>query len=158
MSKVHLTTNAAERKAVPMARGLLDYFPDALAAVAHLSQIGNQQHNPGQPMHWSREKSTDHADCIMRHLVDRGKLDTDGVLHDVKVAWRALAQAQLAIEALANEEELLSDMGVEPQPPPDPAELKDLLPHSTMLTANGVKTYAEFAAEVRARTKEGGPF
>lgn len=82
-----------------MARGVLDYFPDALAAVAELSRIGNDQHNPGQPMHWARDKSTDHADCIMRHLADRGKLDTDGVRHSTKVAWRALAMLQIELES-----------------------------------------------------------
>lgn len=98
---VHLPTDAKRRKEAPMARGLLDYFPKACAAVAELSRIGNEQHNPGQPMHWAREKSTDHADCIVRHLVDRGKVDTDGVLHDAKVAWRALAMLELALEAIA---------------------------------------------------------
>jgi hypothetical protein len=94
-----LPTDAKQRKNVPMARGLLDYFPDACAAVAELSRIGNEQHQPGQPMHWAREKSTDHADCIVRHLIDRGTMDTDGVRHAAKVAWRALALLQLEIEA-----------------------------------------------------------
>lgn len=93
-----LSSSAATRKATPMATGLLDYFPKALAAVAELSRIGNDQHNPGQPLHWAREKSTDHADCIMRHLVDRGTFDTDGVRHAAKVAWRALALLQTEIE------------------------------------------------------------
>ncbi len=91
--------NPALRKEAPMARGVLDYFPDALAAVAHLSKVGNDKHNPGQPLHWSREKSSDHADCIMRHLAGRGTIDPeDDILHDVKVAWRALALCQLALE------------------------------------------------------------
>ena len=90
---------AADRKNAPVARGVLDYFPDALLEVANLSRIGNEQHNPGQPMHWAREKSTDHADCIIRHLIDRGTIDTDGVRHAAKVAWRALALLQLEIEA-----------------------------------------------------------
>lgn len=95
-----LPTESKARKDVPMARGLLDYFPDALAAVARLSQKGNEKHNPGEPLHWSREKSSDHADCIIRHLADRGTADADdGELHDVKVAWRALAMLQIAIEA-----------------------------------------------------------
>lgn len=81
-----------------MARGLLDYFPDACAEVAFCSWIGNQQHNPGEPMHWAKEKSTDHADCIIRHLADRGLLDSDGVRHSAKVAWRALALLQTEIE------------------------------------------------------------
>ena len=97
-----LPTDSRARKAVPMARGLLDYFPDALAAVAAVSQAGNDKHNPGQPLHWSREKSSDHADCILRHLVDRGTIDAeDGMLHDAKVAWRALAMLQLALERQA---------------------------------------------------------
>ena len=94
-----LPTDSKARKNMPLARGCLDYFPDALAAVAELSRAGNDKHNPGQPLHWSREKSSDHADCILRHLVERGTVDPeDGILHDVKVAWRALAMAQLAIE------------------------------------------------------------
>lgn len=86
------------RKAIPMARGLLDYFPDALMAVAHLSMRANEQHNPGEPMHWAREKSTDHADCIVRHLIDRGRADVDHIGHTVKVAWRALALLQEELE------------------------------------------------------------
>ena len=93
-----LPTDAKIRKDAPMARGLLDYFPDALFAVAELSRIGSEQHNPGEPMRWAKEKSTDEADCIIRHLVDRGKLDTDGVRHSAKVAWRALALLQREIE------------------------------------------------------------
>jgi hypothetical protein len=88
---MNLPTGAAERKAVPLAEGLLYYFPNALAEIARVSKRGNDQHNPGQPMHWAMEKSTDHADCILRHLVDSGELDTDGMRHSAKVAWRALA-------------------------------------------------------------------
>lgn len=86
-----LAGNAQQRKAAPMFEGLLAYFPNALAAVAHVSKIGNDQHNPGQPMHWAFEKSTDEADCVLRHLAERGTLDTDGTRHSAKVAWRALA-------------------------------------------------------------------
>lgn len=93
---------AAARKRQPMATGLLDYFPDALAAVSECSFVGNQQHNPGETLHWAREKSTDHADCIVRHMKDRGTIDSDGVRHSTKVAWRALAQLQLEIEKERN--------------------------------------------------------
>lgn len=93
-----LPSQAAARKAVPIVSGCLDYFPDALAAVAALSLVGNEQHNPGEPLHWARGKSTDEADCILRHLMDRGTFDTDGVRHSVKVAWRALALLQKELE------------------------------------------------------------
>jgi hypothetical protein len=107
---VSLPTDAKARKAVPICTGVLDYFPDAIAAVAELSRIGNEQHNPGQPLHWAREKSTDHADCIVRHLLERDKVDADGVLHAVKVAWRALALAQTLIEKRVAVHPMMNDV------------------------------------------------
>jgi hypothetical protein len=95
----HLPTDAQERKRIPLYSGLMKYFPDALVAVAALSFIGNEQHNPGQPLHWAREKSTDQEDTLMRHLLESGTLDTDGQRHSTKLAWRALAKLQLEIEA-----------------------------------------------------------
>jgi len=98
-----LPTDKQARKETPIASGVLDYFPDALAAVARVSFIGNQQHNPGQPLHWAREKSTDESDALIRHFLERGTMDTDGTRHSAKVAWRALALLQKEIEGDANE-------------------------------------------------------
>src|SRR5260370_10692427 len=95
---MNLPSDAKKRKDIPIARGVLDYFPDAIAAVAAVSRLGNEQHNPGQPLHWAREKSTDHADCIARHLIERGTVDVDGSRHSAKLAWRALALLQTEIE------------------------------------------------------------
>lgn len=89
---------AAKRKACPVATGVIDYFPDAIQEIARLSKIGNEQHNPGQPLHWDREKSGDEGDALMRHFIDRGTFDTDGVRHSTKVAWRALALLQKELE------------------------------------------------------------
>ncbi len=94
-----LPTDAKERKAIPIATGCLDYFPNALAEVAKISKAGNDQHNPGEPLHWARGKSTDHADTIVRHLMERGTVDTDGTRHSAKLAWRALALLQEELEA-----------------------------------------------------------
>lgn len=94
-----LPTDGAERKEFPIATGVMDYFPDALVAVAHVSKVGNDQHNPGQPLHWAREKSTDQDDTLMRHFLERGKIDADGQRHTAKMVWRALAILQLEIEA-----------------------------------------------------------
>jgi hypothetical protein len=99
MPKTNLPTDSAMRKEMPIATGVLDYFPDALGAVARLSVLGNEKHNPGEPLHWARGKSMDQPDCIMRHTAERNTIDTDdGVLHDIKLAWRALANAQTVIE------------------------------------------------------------
>jgi hypothetical protein len=89
-----LPADASARKNIPLMTGVLDYFPDALALVAMTSKMGNDQHNPGQPLHWAWEKSTDHADCAIRHLMQRGTLDVDGIPHTAKAAWRILALLQ----------------------------------------------------------------
>ena len=100
---MNLPTDAKERKATPIATGVLDYFPDALAEVARCSKTGNDQHNPGQPLHWAKEKSTDEADALIRHFLERGTQDVDGVRHSAKVAWRALALLQREIDAEGNQ-------------------------------------------------------
>ncbi len=94
-----MPTDAATRKKFPVASGFMDYFPDAIAAVSNLSYIGNEQHNPGQPLNWARGKSTDEADTMLRHFLQRGTLDTDGIRHSVKMAWRAMALLQKELEA-----------------------------------------------------------
>ncbi len=93
-----LPEGAAERKTYPVASGVLDYFPDAIAAVSHVSYKGNEQHNPGQPLHWARGKSMDESDTMLRHFLQRGTLDTDGQRHSAKMVWRALAILQREIE------------------------------------------------------------
>lgn len=92
-----LDTDSETRKTYPMARGLLDYFPDALAEVSKVSYLGNEKHNPGMPMHHSRGKSADHADCIVRHLVGRGGFDGE-IRESAALAWRALALLQEELE------------------------------------------------------------
>lgn len=93
------TNEHAARKAAPLFRGVLAYFPDALLAVARVSRVGNEQHHPGAPIYWEYGKSMDHGDCILRHQADYESEDTDGLLHAEKVAWRALAQLQTLLEA-----------------------------------------------------------
>jgi hypothetical protein len=87
------------RKNHPVASGVLDYFPDALVAISHVSWLGNEQHNPGQSLRWDRSKSKDEADALLRHFLERGTIDSDGVRHSAKMAWRALALLQKEIEA-----------------------------------------------------------
>lgn len=109
--KYTLPTDSAERKNYPLADGPLSYFPAAIAGVAHVCKLGNDKHNPGEPLHHARGKSGDHANCIMRHLMDVNDLraaierhpmpygvgDTRpaALLREVnQLAWRALALAQ----------------------------------------------------------------
>lgn len=100
-----LPQDSGERKNFPLYSGLVKYFPAALAAVAYVSKIGNDKHNPGEPLHHARRKSKDHADCIGRHLIDMeedfGKgqgCDEHGVPQVAYIAWRALALCQEWLE------------------------------------------------------------
>lgn len=101
-----LPVDAKTRKGIPIYTGFIKYFPDAICAVAELSRVGNDQHNPGKPLHWDRSKSGDELDALMRHLIDEAsgvQVDTDNVRHLTKVAWRALAQLQKAVENDSNQ-------------------------------------------------------
>lgn len=94
-----IPTDSQERKDAPVYSGVMAYFPLAMIEIARLSKAGNDKHNPGEPLHWARGKSTDHADCIARHLLEHGTIDPDdGFSHTVKVAWRALALLQEELE------------------------------------------------------------
>lgn len=88
----------SDRKKYPVFTGLIKYFPDAIMEVARCSWAGNQQHHPDKPLHWDRGKSNDHLDAMMRHAIQAGQIDTDGVRHSAKVAWRALANLQMELE------------------------------------------------------------
>jgi hypothetical protein len=92
--------SAEWRKQRPLYSGCIAYFPDALMEVAYVSFKGNQQHNPGQPLHWAKEKSADHLDAEARHVADHSKdpVDSDGALHLAKNAWRALAELQVYLD------------------------------------------------------------
>jgi len=103
-----MSEDSATRKLMPVASGVLNYFPDALLCVAWVSRAGNDKHNPGQPLHWAKEKSTDEPDCEVRHMLDhlRGVeadpgLEPLGELgHLASKAWRALAHLQRACDAV----------------------------------------------------------
>lgn len=91
---------SAERKELPITEGVLDYFPEAIAYVSFVSKVGNDKHNPGEKLHWAREKGGTNHDAIARHLIERGTYDADGLLNDGTLVWRALANLQLTLEQL----------------------------------------------------------
>lgn len=122
-----LPTDSRVRKDYPLVSGCLNYFPAALAGVSHVSKLGNDKHNPGQPLHHSRGKSSDHADCVMRHLMDVQDLLSGWKGHtglplpeSVKNAYvekLMLEVNQLAWRALAFSQELHENFGVSPIAP-----------------------------------------
>lgn len=116
-----LPTDRDARNALPVWDGCIAYFPDCWAEIAKVSVLGNKQHGLGATLHFARDVSTDHANKVMRHMLDHQAgqtMDTDGAYHLAKAAWRALAALQIAIETehakLAESQITASD----PQPPP----------------------------------------
>jgi hypothetical protein len=94
-----LPTDKESRKKLPMGRGVLDYFPLALAEVSKASLDGNLQHMPDEPLHWDRSKSSDDEDALIRHYIDRYEVDERGVAECGRLAWRALAVAEKILES-----------------------------------------------------------
>ena len=100
---------SAERKAMPVHKGVMRYFPDAIAAVARVSRGGNITHVPGKPLVWDRTKSPDHLDCAARHMLTPDQVDDDiGETHLANATWRLMAALQLA------EEKRLIAAGIKP--------------------------------------------
>ena len=92
-SKINSLDN---RKDMPVYSGVLTYFPNAIKYISKVSKAGNDQHHPGKTLFWDKEKSNDHTDALVRHLIDHSEepLDDDGIYHLGKVAWRALAELE----------------------------------------------------------------
>ncbi len=95
----------------PVFRGVLDYFPRAVSAVADLSAAGAAKYS------WKGWESVDdginrYADAIGRHLVKEaieGELDQEWltkynleILHKTAVAWNALAVLELFLREKEN--------------------------------------------------------
>lgn len=100
---------SAERKAAPVWAVMAEYFPDAFMALARLSKKANDKHNPGEPMHWARGKSTDQLDCAARHMLTPDRIDPEtGEIELVAAFWRLGAEVQL------REEKRLVAAGIRP--------------------------------------------
>lgn len=82
----------------PIYRGVVSYFPRAIAAVASVSEFGANKYA------WGGWRSVDngyarYSDAMVRHLGEEAKgeiLDPDsGLLHAAHTAWGALARLEL---------------------------------------------------------------
>jgi hypothetical protein len=96
-----LPTDDTERKRMQMWTFLTEYFPDAFEEVVKVAVAGNEQHNPGEKLHWARGKSMNQMDTAFRHQWDYARgvhKDTDGMYHLAKAIWRLQAELQLLIE------------------------------------------------------------
>lgn len=124
-----LPNDPVSRKALPLYRALFKFFPDAIVEVCACSMAGQRQHVEGEEIVWKRDKSNDHLDSALRHILEAGTVDSDGVRHTAKAAWRLLAELQIEIErardssetkparapVLQNSELLIRELSRQPQ-------------------------------------------
>lgn len=152
-----------ERKDAPLFRGLLGYFPAALFEVAAHSLDSDRKHNPGSTTgpNWARGKSSDHEDCIVRHLIDagprRGRLPAwllekipGSSARDVRryhlrcLAWRALALLQEDCESTGAVDGVSC---IRPDPPAAPQPVE----HLAVLLARDAALAEEVRNEFQSR-------
>ena len=100
MSEEQAEYRAKKRKGMPVYSGFLSYFPNAVKYVSTVSLEGNRQHHPDKPLFWDKDKSSDHKDALVRHLIDHSvnPIDEDGILHLGRCAWRAMAALEIYLE------------------------------------------------------------
>lgn len=105
-------TDYKERKEWECWTYLMEYMPDAFLEEVRVAIAGNQQHNPGQHLHWARGKSTDQMNTAFRHMWEhtmaarwgRGSMvDVDKCYHLAKAIWRLRAELQLTLERVRRE-------------------------------------------------------
>ncbi len=84
----------------PIYRGVLAYFPDAVACVASVSAFGASKYAWNGWLHVPDGLGR-YTDAMVRHLTAEGKgevLDPEsGLRHASHVAWNSLARLQLII-------------------------------------------------------------
>jgi hypothetical protein len=90
MTTKTLPNESKARYQYPVMSGCLAYFPAALAGVAKHSYIGGAKYNDGALVHL-RYISTEHLDCIGRHVLDlqdliaamkRGETEVETYVYD----------------------------------------------------------------------------
>lgn len=101
--KTSLPTDSAERKEIPLYSGVIKYAPAALAGMARISKMGNDKHNPGQPLHHARGKSNDHPDCIARHTVDVADLEAAIERREIPIDATDDAEYRATVQTLLTE-------------------------------------------------------
>lgn len=89
----------------PLTMGVLNYFPNALLAVAGVSAYGAKKYKLSlADKNWMRvpEGHARYSDALGRHLAYEADDPIDaesGLDHDAMVAWNALARLELRIRA-----------------------------------------------------------
>lgn len=83
----------------PVVRGVIQYFPNALNAVAEVSAFGAKKYDWGN-WRFVAEGLERYTDALGRHIASEGREDCDqesGLLHAAHAAWNALARLEFLL-------------------------------------------------------------
>lgn len=102
-----------DHKGEPVYSGWITYCPLAHRAASRVSLSGNAKYNPGEPLHVSLEKSSDHPNSCQRHLLNPYALDPEsGEMNLAHAFWRLGMWNQVVLasiqEGLVTREQLES--------------------------------------------------
>lgn len=93
------------RKRMPVATGVMAYFPLALLIVSMVSRAGAEKHCGGR-LGWAKHLSTDEPDAEVRHMLDFYLGLCEPIVPELgrlgplaTKAWRALAHLEREAEA-----------------------------------------------------------
>jgi hypothetical protein len=155
-----LPTDAKERKDIPIYSGFICYFPDAIAEVAKVSKRGNDQHNPGKPLHWDRSKSSDELDALARHLID-GTFEQpleEKIEEAAARTWRSLAHLQKLVEVRETVEQMENENSNSQKSAEESIESKRsrLIANGDLI--NGESTLDRIVRQNREREERGDPY
>lgn len=95
----------AFREKPPVFRGVLQYFPLALAEVAKVSAHGAEKYTWNTEWKRGEEKYLWYSDALMRHLLAAGRDEESGIPHEAHAAWNALARLEILLHNTLDKKE-----------------------------------------------------
>lgn len=92
-----------DSKKIPVVRGFLEYFPNAIAAVAEVSKFGATKYDWGNWRHVDNGVER-YTEALGRHFIAENEIDPEsGLAHAAHTAWNAMARLELMLKGPGND-------------------------------------------------------
>ena len=84
-------------------RGFFEYFPNAIAEVAHVSEFGAIKYDWGN-WQFVNDGVNRYTEALGRHLLSEEAIDAEsGLQHAAHAAWNAMARLELILREMKND-------------------------------------------------------
>lgn len=105
-SKISVGAFKLDQGKAPIYQGFIQYFPDAIEAVAQVSAFGYKKYGTWGGWHGVDDGLNRYMDAKCRHMIDEAKgekcASDSQLLHAAHEAWGAMAKLQLLLESFKN--------------------------------------------------------